>query len=404
MNNKKSCCVICGIGRQKTVNGIKQTNVKTKLVGDSLAINLLKDIDILVSPSRLICVNCLINPYYMAEQHKTKYGTWNDQIWVQKYKNKYLYNEMENICLKLVNSKVFKTTNVIQKPKKIISEMLFDILQKTDGILRLKRWYKQYFGLTRDQIKLVLKEVLISFKNDKFGVKIHTTNKYVEYLFDKSDITSIILDLFCLFAKWKMGSSNSTLGVIFQVSHVYFGEQIYRGTALLKRYSYKWLCNTHKKIAKERPDEVLCKIMNIPHGINVINGDGIRFKAQSAQHFHTQQFTYDAKHKYNAYNCIGFNTPKCGKYIGFYPKCGVGSDGHHWDGHVIDFLTFNNVDNHLKMCKKNSKPFANDGTKVIFDKALEQVCVTLEQGILNFSLPKGHNVMKSKFNVFGLTL
>ena len=62
--------------------------------------------------------------------------------------------------------------------------------------------------------------------------------------------------------------------------------------------------------------------MKLPRNVNSVNGDGIRFKCQTPEHFHTQQKTYDQKHKFNAYNCIGFNT-FTGKYIGFYPKMGI---------------------------------------------------------------------------------
>ena len=47
----------------------------------------------------------------------------------------------------------------------------------------------------------------------------------------------------------------------------------------------------------------------------------------------------------------------------------------------MDFLIFNNIDGILKWLDVNSKRFLNDGTRIIFDRALAAGCVLFEYGI-----------------------
>ena len=196
----------------------------------------------------------------------------------------------------------------------------------------------------------------------------------------------ILDDLLILFAKWKLALPNATIGCMFGYCKPIIDNKIYRGTALLVRYSKKYLINTKEKLDKNRPNKSLRELMNIGELMNVVLGDGIRFKTQKSSHFQSQQKSYDNKHKYNGYNSLGFCTVT-GKYIGFYPITGIGCDGHHWDGFVLDFLIFNNIDNILGWLEINSKPFKNDGTRIIFDRALGRGCITFTEGVVNYTTP-----------------
>ena len=142
-------------------------------------------------------------------------------------------------------------------------------------------------------------------------------------------------------------------------------------------------------------DSLINDTMRIPKDIPIVIGDGIRFKCQTSTNFHWAFVSYDRKHKYHAFNTIGFCTLKSGKYIGFYPITGVGSDHAHWDGFVLDFLVLNNVNGILNWLQPNSKAFQQDGTRILFDRALGRGCYLFNEGICNMATP---NVSFSKPN------
>lgn len=320
--------------------------------------------------------------------------TWNEEIWKTKkfgnnYKkcieNKNKYYMLKEICNTLKLSKILNGTCIITEQRKIITIMQEDFFAINED-KTLKKHYKNYFGLKREQLKKVYESALNCYKNVKFGIKVTKWNHNVFYFFDKNNKYDNIICIMMLLAKWKMNQSSNVMSSIFQVNVKCIRESIYKGTAFLRKYAIKWLINTKKKLSNEKPCKDIRNVMGITRNINVVNGDGIRLQCQSPEHFHSQQKTYDQKHKYNAYNCIGFNT-LTGKYIGFYPKIGIGSDGHHWDGHVMDFIIFNNIDGILKWLDINSKRNLNDGTRIIFDRALARGCILFTNGVINFSTP-----------------
>ena len=161
---------------------------------------------------------------------------------------------------------------------------------------------------------------------------------------------------------------------------------IYRGTALLKKYSDKFLLNTIEKLKSEM-DQKLNRLMDLEPNILVVLADGVRFRCERSSNFDYGHFSFSMKDLFNSFNCIGFVTGKNGRFIGFYPECGVGSNGSHYDSHVTDFVLFNNVDNILSWLIRNSKPWVFDGTRVIFDRALARGSRTRQTGVINWATP-----------------
>ena len=381
IQNKCICCSKSYIFRK---NNKRVINGSFKTVGKHLALILLNKYNILVSPKRYICTKCYTNIFGIIKNIKLQ--SWNKQIWNNnKIINKNLYNKYKLICGKLfqcLSTTKFKNYQYSDK----FEQLKKDIFEKI-GSKKLKKYYKRYFGIDRIGLLKVYDEVYKSLKYKKTGIKLEKFNSTCIYIFDKNDKVGIMEDLMILFSKWRMALPNETLGCVFGKCQQYISKKIYRGTALLIKYTNKYLVNTKEKLKLETPNKYIRKLMKLGNNCDVVNGDGIRFKTQKSVHFQSQQKTYDNKHKYNAYNCIGFNTVKSGKYIGFYPITGVGSDGHHWDGYVLDFLIFNNIDNILGWLTVNSEPFKNDGTRIIFDRALGKGCITFTEGVINYTTP-----------------
>ena len=317
--------------------------------------------------------------------------TWNYYIWEYKndkmyVKDKKMHLEFQNICYKLLNFELEKELNCIETKKTTLKQIINDYFNNTNS-KKYQKNYQRYFGITKYQLTKVMTEVMSDLKPGINKIKLVTHKGEEHFIFNKNNHKSILLDILVLLIKWRMCLPNEDIACLFGLSYVTVSKKIYNGTALLQSYSKKFLINTPEKLKNEAPYFEIAKLMGIQGKKYVVMGDGIRFKCQSSQHFQSQQFSYDGKHKYNAYNCIGFNTCRSGKYVGFYPKSGTGSDGHHWDGWVLDFLIFNNVDNILSWLKVNSIPYKDDGIIIIFDRAVAKGCVTLTEGVVTYKTP-----------------
>ena len=358
-----------------------------------LSLYLLQNYNILCEPGRYVCWNCnLTFDESFREINLNELITWNFDIWEYKnnkmyVKNKNIQQKLQNICYKLLNFSLQKKINEFYNEKSILKEIVTDFFNDPNTNQKYYKKYKRYFGITKYQLQKIMIEVLKSLKKGINNIKLVTHKGEESFYFDKNNKKTILLDILVLLIKWRMGLPNEDIACLFGLSYVTVAKRIYQGTALLQSYANKFLINTPEKLKEESPYFEIAKLMGIEGKKYVVMGDGVRFKCQSSQHFQSQQFSYDGKHKYNAYNCIGFNTCRSGKYVGFYPKSGTGSDGHHWDGWVLDFLILNNVDNILHWLKVNSSPFKDDGIIIIFDRAVAKGCVTLTEGVVTYKTP-----------------
>ena len=339
-----SKCLICEKPRQKRCKGKKYKNYVSKKIGMYNAIQILRIYGILVNENRILCMDCWNNIIYYTGCIYDDLDTWNENIWDvingrNKIRNIILFHKMLIICSNMKLSKVMNGTCLITKQKNVISNMMLDLFDKNyNDSKTLIKYYNQYFGVNKMQLLRIYYSALKCLRYDKTGITIPKWNGKETFQFDKKDPKRYyMVSLMMLLSKWRMNLPLGTMSSIFQVAVTSLAHDIYVGTAFLYKYSIKWLINTKAKLDKHRPNEMLRKMMNIGKKMNAVNGDGYRLKCQSPSHFQTQQFSYDAKHKYNAYNTIGFNT-FTGYYIGFWPKKGCGSDGHHWDGHVLDIF------------------------------------------------------------------
>ena len=405
-----SKCIICLTPRQKQKYGIKIKYTSIKTVSYDISFKLLKFYNILVGPKRYICTICYKNLFEILNNgYLNNLKVWNTLIWSvnkdgKKYVNKdskVLIYKFKNICNTLLISKKLNSYSIKNSYLNILESMIKDILNNTIT-LSLNNKYKYYTGLKREQLKMVFLSILNIINMDNNNNDPNYSKSYIlnqtggpkRYKFYIKNKKIILKDIIILLIKWKLTLPNVTIASLFETGKMNVRHSIYRGTVLIFEYSKIHLINTKYKLKKERPNKDLRRVMNINENVDVCHADGVRFKCQSATHFQTQQFNYDNKHKYNAYNCIGFNTLKNGKYIGFYPVAGVGSDGHHWDGHVMDFNIFNNIDGILNWLTINSKPYISDGTRIIFDRALFAGCVTFSEGVVTYSTPIKKNTSK----------
>lgn len=395
-----SRCVGCNAPRQICIGNnkkISNPDVAFWGLGENICFYLFEKYKILVNKKAILCWHCWINFGERVLQQKP----WNkDSNKMNKArcfvinKNKWITNgkvlkEAKVLAAELIASHD-SWSDLTKKTKKYnIVDKLLHSLEKTEPNLIRNSKYKQLTGLKKTQFSSFCKEILHIIKAHQNGSKksVFIING-VEYIFsiqtscEKKLIRKMLL---ILLMKWRSNLSNVTLAAMIQVGSRQVREYLRKITSVLPTYSDKWLVNTKKKLKKHR-NVYYNYLMGIDENMDVVMGDGVRFKACKPCSFQAQYSTFDNKHGFNSFNVIGWCTID-GYYIGFYPRCGFSSDGQHADGVCSDFLILFNIENILNVITPNTYPFANDGTRCIFDRALRAGCYTLKYGIINWATP-----------------
>lgn len=282
---------------------------------------------------------------------------------------------------------------------KFITQSLHQLTTDCKKIAKLK--YEVIYGLTKKQINNVCKELIKNVKQDACPVtkiahyKIY--NKLV--IFDTKKISfpkKIAKCLLCLLLKWKMNTGNRLLTELVKTARYTFEQHVHQCTVLLPKFYEKYLINTYEKLCKDKND-LYNMLLGAPVTTPVIIGDGVRFKAAKPSNFHASYKMFDNKHKYHSYNSLGFCSIS-GKYCGFWPVEGTNSDGAHSDGRIIDWLVLNSDTKVVpQLFKTNSSLHSNDGTLLIFDRALAYGSFCYNHGILNIHIPCPDNGMLSTY-------
>ena len=220
--------------------------------------------------------------------------------------------------------------------------------------------------------------------------------KYISHIKKKININTKkikynLLSMLILFSKLKIGVSNAILATFWCIDKKYISKYILHGTACLYLYRKKYLINTKEKLSKIK-DKQLHKMLNVSINRNIISGDGVRFEIYHTWSFNTQKLSFSRKHYKNTISLIGFNVLSNGAFIGFYPESCTGSDDKHWDGVVVDYITFTQNGDVMNWLEPNTKLRSNDGTLIVFDRALlHGDCNCYNHGVFEFKIPLGTN-------------
>ena len=266
----QSKCILCEVPRQVRKNGLKIKNVQMFDVGSELQYGFMVNCNILVGKRRLICINCVNEPITMANQMYESLKCWNNVVWSiengKNVTNKIMKQKLQMLSKNFQLNKIVNGTNIVSETKNIWNQIQYDLFAN-EPIPTLQKHYKRLFGINRDGIRKIVNEVLLTFESDCQCITLDLTNGMNGYTFDKNDVPSISCDILMLFAKWKMALPNATISTIFQMGRHLVAVQIYRGTALLLKYADKWLINTKKKLANERPSKLVCQMLGVKDGM-----------------------------------------------------------------------------------------------------------------------------------------
>ena len=391
---KPSKCIFCKLPRQKKVNGIKIKNDKVNFVnlGLEYALYIFQKYKLLVDRTTKVCLTCFNNFIENMEQ----------VVW----KNENIYKCSDNIKKThklagiLLNSKM--KWNGFEKEQK----QYYNILDKLVYCVKYKNIFddkkckyitglkvSQFVELANEMIELIKKDAL-EWNGQKLSYFELDEKLYIFNAYTKAGEKEIIESLALLLIKWKLNCSNKSLHVIVERGRNQVNKKLLKITSAVHLFSNKYLINTRDKMLANT-NKKYNELMGISKNIGVVLADGVRYNCyKSRSDFHAGYLIFDNKHKMSSFNTIGFVTTN-GKYIGFIPENGLGSDGHHGDGYCMDFILINNVGSILDIIRKNSRPFKRDGTRIIFDRALANGCYTFTLGIFNYATPALKNGPKT---------
>lgn len=381
VDTAKSSCFYCGKPRQIKKNSKKIKNVIRFY--DFGIMNVLKYFQmyqILIDPEQKICMNCLDNITNSSKLNQTKLKI-------------YQKNKHQQYALKILQFRKWQQKLFIKQKKhpKFIDEIIHDLSIKITRITTSK--YKNIFGLTRDHLLVLFKEIINVL--DEYFTK--TGLNYLKYVLnDKTrvftydldvtkDITRIKKAILCVLSKWKVNASCDFLSITLNIGPNQFIEFLQEASPILYIFAQKHLINTRSKL-KECQVELYNELMGISKDINVIIADGCRYRIVKPDNYAVGYLSYDLKHRMNSFNSIGIVAAD-GRFVGFYPKQGIGSDGTHSDGGVFDYILLNNYDNIGELIDSNNAPYDNTGTKILFDRAIPHHSISMKYGIYNFSYP-----------------
>ena len=383
-NPQISKCLFCKEARQKKVNGINIANPNKSFckIGFELGLYIVQEMNILMDKNQVCCYECLKN--FIENLYSVNW----------KKENIFICEKSKDTSIKLANTylnskKIWKLFENVQKKDGNILNNLLKAVTSNEFFSDKKS--KAVTGLTVKQLKVLCNEMIDLIKQYEIGSEklsyFELDNKL--YTFNtgtKQGKNRIITGIIILLMKWKLNVSNNTLHSIVNRGINFVNSIILEITSVMHIFSEKYLINTREKLEKNT-NVYYNKLMGISPEILVVLADGVRFNCYKCRSdYHMAYLLFDNKHLMTSFNTIGFVTTT-GKYIGFIPECGVGSDGHHGDGYVMDFILLNNVGDLLDIILVNSRPFANDGTRIIFDRALKNGCHTYKYGLFNYATP-----------------
>lgn len=389
-------CIFCKKTRQVWVkkNGklvkVKNETVTIVDMGVNRCLYIFYKYHIILKRTHKVCTQCIsvldclleIKPWLKTPEQVCVYGDKRN-----------MFHKKAIVVGYLTSNKIWTAGNMKKEKMNVVKQIIYDIRNDKNKIKLITSKYKGVTGLTKKQLKQVLKEIVTLVK--KKAVKetgqsyfndLRSEKVWVYTMTNVKGQNKLLQDLLRLFIKWKTNASNRTLAALTECSLNTFCESIRKITTVVRLYSNKWLVNTREKLKKHK---VKCyyDLMGLDESIDIVIGDGVRFKSDAPKNYHLQHFTFDNKHKQNSYNTIGFCCIT-GYYIGFYPKKGLGSDGGHPDGFATDFLFLNDMDRIITdVVTPNTYCGSNDGTRVLFDRALRMGSFLYEMKLINWGHP-----------------
>lgn len=390
-------CMCCNKTRQIYVKNdenklvkVKNPDIQLVNLGINRALYLIDRYCVIVNRKSKVCINCLSMFSWLLQKK-----IWNKEpnyVWKYTDKDK-IYSNKAIIAGYISSNKIWTSFNVKKIKMNAVKQLIYDLKDHPNKVPINIIKYKQLTGLTKSEFSKVSSELIKLIKKKSIKNTGHCyfkdlrTNKVWFYTpGTKKGIKMILRDLIRLFIKWKTNAYNITLAALTECQELQFAESIRKISTVLELYSKKWLVNTREKLKKYKVKEYY-NLMSLSEDIDIIIGDGVRFKCNRPKNYHLSHFTFDNKHKHNSYNAIGFCCIT-GHYIGFYPKKGLGSDGHHPDGYANDFIFINDIDNIITdVVTPNSFPGSNDGTRVLFDRALRMGSFLYYMNLINYGHP-----------------
>ena len=373
MGTKHKKCIFC--------NGITR-NLYT--IGMANALYLFDSYGILCDPyNDRICYNCLKDIDIKARNkiinNQIKY--WDDKEYIKK----------ECLALLLGSNIIKKGFNENYQFLGNLKLVISYVMDKELSLRQKKvanRVSKQLLGLKKNQIKLLYKKACQeTFDKGKSLKKVYIKQISKEYILNKNDKERNIKSILIFLAKLRMEISNDKLAATLNINKKAVYIHYYHATALLMAFRKRYLYNTHEKIEKAPRYDILRKLMKVAPDQVIIAADGVRYRCQKSSVFGIQKKTFSTKQGWNCVNYIGMNLIDKGYYVGFYPESGTAADGYHWDGKVMDYMVLHNTDNINNFIKLNTEPYKNDGTCIVFDRALGNGCHLLHHGIVNYKYP-----------------
>lgn len=387
----QSSCLFCKAQRQiRDKNGKKQKNpINVIDYGFMNILYVFGLYKIIIHPTQKICMACNIDPLN------------KEKLFKLPMKN-FIKKEHEKICIQIIKLKRWQVGMfIIEKQPKY--KIILKDLNREKSVLHPTE-YKYLFGLTREQWlkihELFIEEMYKYFTKHKTKQLIlkrnNQTHSWIYNLTTPTDQNHIHKSIMCMLLKWKLNSNVRSMSRILNIGINQFSDYILRFTSIGILFTSKYLFNTKKELATCY-NAITWQLLEIPKSMNVVIGDGCRFKILKPTSFEDTYLSFDAKHKMNSLNLMGFCSID-GDYIGFYPKIyTMGSDGSHPDGFALDFILLNNTNEILKLIKPNTQKFNQDGTKILFDRAIPHGCVVNEKGLFNINYPCNSKGLQTQY-------